>query len=137
MSSEADKLLNWEGDTQYVANDIKVNPTSSKERVIILEHCVRVAVAKGFDPRAGIALMESMTGPCSRCSKWTSERRLIAFEPSDPRSFGSGNGEFRTFYFSLCADCKRSSSNAEQRAWARARATEMATAILGAEGKAQ
>lgn len=137
MSSKADKLLNWEGDTQYVSNDIKVSPTSIKERVMLLKVSVRAAVAKGFHPSAGVALVDAMTGPCSRCGDWTSNRRIIAFEPSDPQAFGSEPGQFRTFYFSLCSRCKSASNNAEQRSWVRTRATEMATAILGADGPKQ
>ena len=133
----ADKRLNWEGDSEFVAKDMNVPLSTFADAKLMLETCRHIASKNGINPDYGATVMAAMIGPCSNCGDWMSDRRLIAFEPSNPRAFGSDNGEFRTFYFSLCADCKRASSNAEQRAWARTMAVKMASGLIGADGPKQ
>lgn len=129
--------LDWDGDAQFAINDIEVNDLMLEAPELVVQATVKDAVSRGLDPMCGVTLASAALGPCSRCGGWTRWRRVMAFEPSDPQAFGAKPGKYRTFYFSICAGCNDALSNIGQRQWAKTRATEMATSIIGADGPKQ
>lgn len=131
------KPLSWDGDRQFAVTDITIDRPTMASMAELMARNIRMATSRGLAPSAGISATGAMTGNCSRCNKWTRKRRVMAFEPSDPRAYGSEPGMFRTFYFTLCPSCTGSMTNAEQREWAKARALDVATENIGASGRPQ
>lgn len=76
-----------------------------------------------------------LLGPCPRCRAITNGlRRILCFEPEQPRSYGAPVGMFRNFFASICGRCSRMTA-ADAMHWVEKAARASATAAIGAPTK--